>query len=244
MKAKYLLSSWLLMLTIVGVSQKNNTMPKMESIAYIMGKFDPAKHEDFTLVLTKYADRSGMYLRKDVLAAFIKMHDEAKKDSINLKIISATRNFDYQKGIWERKWNNYKKDTSLSTAKDTDLAIALKILEYSSMPGTSRHHWGTDIDINELNNAWFEKGQGKKVYEWMQTKGRSHGFAQVYTAKGVDRPTGYNEEKWHYSYLPLSAKLTEYAKLNMKDKLITGFLGAEKAVKIEIVKNYVLGIKQ
>ena len=29
---------------------------------------------------------------------------------------------------------------------DDDAAID-KIIEYSTLPGTSRHHWGTDIDI-------------------------------------------------------------------------------------------------
>ncbi|NJK84501.1 MAG: M15 family metallopeptidase [Saprospiraceae bacterium] len=39
---------------------------------------------------------------------------------------------------------------------------ALKILKYSSMPGTSRHHWGTDIDLNSFSNSYFEQGEGKK----------------------------------------------------------------------------------
>ena len=28
-----------------------------------------------------------------------------------------------------------------------DEAAIDKIIEYSTLPGTSRHHWGTDIDI-------------------------------------------------------------------------------------------------
>ena len=37
------------------------------------------------------------------------MHAAAKKDGINLQIVSGTRNFEEQKGIWERKWElNFK----------------------------------------------------------------------------------------------------------------------------------------
>ncbi|MBK8672515.1 MAG: D-alanyl-D-alanine carboxypeptidase family protein [Bacteroidetes bacterium] len=30
------------------------------------------------------------------------------------------------------------------------------------MPGSSRHHWGTEVDINALSNAYFSTGEGKK----------------------------------------------------------------------------------
>ena len=59
---------------------------------------------------------------------------------------------------------------------------------------------------------------------------------------GSDRKTGYFEEKWHWTYLPVSTKLTEQAKLNLKNEMISGFLGAETAAKIDVVQNYILGI--
>ena len=42
--------------------------------------------------------------------------------------------------------------------------------------------------------------------------------------------------------MPLSKDLTEYAAGYLTDDMITGFLGAEVAPEIEVVKNYVLGI--
>ena len=33
------------------------------------------------------------------------------------------------------------------------------------MPSTSRHHWGTDLDLNNLNNSYFTSGKGKKIYK-------------------------------------------------------------------------------
>jgi zinc D-Ala-D-Ala carboxypeptidase len=209
---------------------------------FLMGKFDPAQNPNFVKIPLLYANREGMYLQKEVFDAFLKMYEAAKKDSVNLVIISATRNFDSQKGIWERKWDNLQTDKDILKAADKDIAIAKKILEFSSMPSTSRHHWGTDIDFNELNNEWFEEGEGKKLYDWLQKEGPKFGFYLVYTAKGKKRLTGYNEEKWHYTYKPLSKKYTLQARENLKDTMITGFKGDHTSVKLDIVKNYVLGI--
>ena len=215
------------------------------TLDYVTGKFNPAKHKDFVVIPKSYADREGMYLRQEVFDAFVKMNEAAKKDGVHFVIRSAARNFDYQKGIWERKWTgktvlsdgtNVKKDIHSAKAK------SLKILEYSSMPGSSRHHWGTDFDLNNFNNDWFEVGEGLKMYNWLVANAKDYGFAQPYSPKGNERPEGYNEEKWHWSYLPTANKLTEFAKKELKSHMIKGFLGDETAEEIDIVKNYVLGI--
>ena len=58
------------------------------------------------------------------------------------------------------------------------------ILEYSSAPGTSRHHWGTDMDINALQNDYFSnKGNGAFLYEWLQKNAAKFGFCQPYNKK-------------------------------------------------------------
>ncbi len=215
------------------------------SLNYVTGKFNPAEHKDFVIIPKKYADREGMYLRKEVFEAFLIMDEAAKKDGIKFVIRSAARNFDYQKGIWERKWTgktilsdgtNVEKDIHSAKAK------SLKILEYSSMPGSSRHHWGTDFDLNSFNNEWFETGEGLKMYNWLTAHAKDYGFAQPYSPKGAERPEGYNEEKWHWSYLPTANKLTAFASQELKSHMIKGFLGDETAEEIDIVKNYVLGI--
>ena len=212
---------------------------------YLMGYFDPASHPDFTLVDTRYADRAGLYLRQDTYEAFLRMREAAEKDGVNLVIRSATRNLDYQKGIWERKWTGAR---AIENGKDAAQAYpdpkarALKILEYSSMPGASRHHWGTDMDLNAFNNKYFETGEGLKIYEWLTAHAADYGFCQPYSPKGEERPYGYNEEKWHWSYLPIAHLLTALAREKLKDEMIQGFKGAEVATTIGVVEKYVLGI--
>jgi zinc D-Ala-D-Ala carboxypeptidase len=204
------------------------------STDFIMGKFKPSEELNFKLVPRKYTDKLGMYLQKEALTAFEKMADAAKKEGVSLKIISSTRNFDYQKRIWESKWVNQKPSL-------TDKEKAIKILEYSAMPGASRHHWGTDMDLNSLENAYFAKGAGKKVYEWMVAHAATYGFGQPYSA---GRSGGYKEEKWHWSYLPLAKKYTAYAKSHLTNTLFSGFKGAHTAAEIDVLNNYVLMINE
>ncbi len=214
-------------------------------LIYVMGKFIPEQDENFIMIPDSISDKSGMYMRKQAFVAFISMYRAAKAEGITLQIRSATRNFDYQKGIWERKWTG---ETILSSGEDASKAFAdekeraLNILKYSSMPGTSRHHWGTDIDLNNFNNSWFEAGEGLKLFNWLEAHASEYGYCRPYTAKDASRPEGYNEEKWHWSYMPLSSKLTEVAEQYLRDEMIRGFHGSSVASDIGVVRKYVLGI--
>lgn len=212
--------------------------------AFVTGQFNPATHPDFTRIEAQYTDKEEVYLHKDAYAAFLKMHAAAKKDGIKLLIRSAARNFNYQKSIWEAKWKGTRKVGGEDLSKTIPAAKprALKILEFSSMPGTSRHHWGTDIDFNSFENSYFTKGKGLQEYQWLSQHAGSYGFCQVYTEKGENRPNGYNLEKWHWSYLPIAQELTKFAAQHLKDQDIQGFAGAEAAPSIGVVERYILGI--
>jgi D-alanyl-D-alanine carboxypeptidase len=221
--------------------------PHRYSIEELMGKFDPTQHPDFVVIEARYASRTGMYLRKETYEAFKKMHAAAAKDSIQLRIISATRNFEAQKGIWEAKWTGARtieNGKNAATAYPDPIDRALKILEYSAMPGSSRHHWGTDIDLNDLNPAWFRNGQGKKIHDWLTQNGPKFGFCQPYSPKGKERPYGYNEEHWHWSYMPIAQQMARLASEKLKNEMIQGFAGSNTAPKIDVVGRYVLGINQ
>ncbi len=222
-----------------------DSIPAIPSYTYLTGKFDPAEHPHFVKVAATYTDGDPYRLHEETYAAFQKMHAAALSDGVKLIIVSATRNFARQKQIWEAKWRG---ERLLEGAEKADEVYpdpaerALAILRYSSMPGTSRHHWGTDVDLNALNNAYFDAGEGKKIHDWLTAHGPEYGFCQPYSPRGDDRPTGYNEERWHWSYLPLATQLTSYAATELRDRDISGFAGAEAAHRIEVVKNYVLGI--
>jgi LAS superfamily LD-carboxypeptidase LdcB len=87
---------------------------------YLMGKFDPNTHPDFSAIAVKYASNSTMRMRTDAYNTFIQMYDAAKKEGISLKIISATRPFHHQKSIWEAKWNGQRQVDGKMLPKNMD----------------------------------------------------------------------------------------------------------------------------
>lgn len=228
--------------------QKNlkEAQERIELKNYLMGKFDQTQRNDFVLIPKQYSTipKKNMYLRKETLSAFIKMAEAASKDKINLKIASATRNFEYQKNLWNNKWSGVTpvEGKNLFKSIPNKLKRFKKILEYSAVPGTSRHHWGTDIDINDANPKYFKTEKGEDVYEWLSKNAPSYGFCQPYTQKGTARPTGYNEEKWHWSYLPLAKTFTKQYKNLIKENDINNFLGEENVTGEDLINDYVLGI--
>lgn len=225
--------------------EPQSEMP-IESIALelLMGKVDPATNPLFVPVESRYASRSGMFMHRHAYEAFKQMHAAAAADGINLVIVSAMRTFNHQRRIWNDKWNGRQmlEGNINATSIANPLERAREILRFSAMPGTSRHHWGTDIDLNSVENSYFESGQGEMVYHWLQQNAARFGFCQPYTARGNNRMGGYEEEKWHWSYKPVSD-------INLKAFIhyvgyeqIDGFNGWKTAREIGVIENYVMQI--
>ena len=174
------------------------------------------------------------------------MFNAALKDGIRLKILSGTRNFRQQKSIWEAKWCGRRKVNAQDLYKTmtNGQERAKMILKYSSMPGTSRHHWGTDMDLNSVNNAYFNTSKGRRIFKWLEENAANFGFCQPYNAEGKERPYGYVEEKWHWSYSPLAQKYLKAYVRTITEKDITGFAGSQYASQLHIITHYVMGINK
>lgn len=137
-------------------------------------------------------------------AAFQAMQAAARQEGIDIQLVSAYRSFERQQYIWEDKFERYT-----SEGESPEKAIA-QILKYSTLPGTSRHHWGTDIDITDGNvknekrllvpSKFHNNGPFAPLHEWMQINAHHYGFYLVYTKDNAR--TGFSYEPWHYSYLP------------------------------------------
>ena len=211
----------------------------------LMGQIDPVNHTAFVKLIARYTDGDGDYLlRRQTANAVEGMIDSAKRDGVKLRVRSATRNFDRQAQIWGAKWRGDRtlsNGVNLGKTSMSDSAKARMILLYSSMPGTSRHHWGTDIDFNAFENDYFETEPGLSEYTWLKANAGHFGFYQPYTSK-VGGRTGYEEERWHWSYRPLSLKLTELYKAEVTYADIKGFEGAAVAPEVYAIKEYVLGL--
>ncbi len=181
----------------------------LDPAKYLTGHFRPSKHKDF-VKLSKHGiptNNRAHYLRKETALALKKMIKSFNSDfpKIRIYVVSSTRNFNSQRYIWEAKWTGRRRvdGQRLNHSIRNKEKRALKILNFSSMPGTSRHHWGTDFDINSLENSYYKKGNGKIIYSWLKKNGYKYGFGQPYIA---GRMKGYNEERWHWSYLPVAKR--------------------------------------
>lgn len=171
-------------------------------------------------------------LRKEAHDAFLDMKKAAYMDGIDLKIVSSYRSFQRQVAIFERKFLTYTEDDGMDPLNAID-----KIIEYSTIPGTSRHHWGTDIDVLDgyrnvegdvLVPEKYGAGQPYEDFKlWMDEHSETYGFYLVYTDDSKRR--GFKYEPWHYSYAPLSIPmLEEFRSKNIASLLQReNFYGAE-----------------
>ena len=176
-----------------------------DAAQYVSGRIDPLTHPLFVRLDTLGipCDRP-QYLRKEAAIALRDMYCafSIAHPGMRLVVRSSARTFADQAAIWTRKWNELcEKNPGIN-----DRERASDILRYSSMPGTSRHHWGTDFDLNELVNGYYDKGEGLILYKWLCENAGRYGFVQPYTA---GRAAGYREERWHWSYRPLSSRLVK-----------------------------------
>jgi len=181
--------------------------------------------------------------------AFEKMQKAALKEGIELKIISAYRSYDQQKSIWNRKFLSNKKAGLVSEDN------IKKIIEYSTLPGTSRHHWGTDVDLIDgskaqegdvlISEKFHQNGPYVILRKWMDQHAANFGFIRPYTNNSERK--GFYYEPWHYSYAPIAIPMLKaYSKLNLKKTLATTNLEGSASLSEKFLKKYytenILGI--
>jgi len=197
----------------------------------LLGKIDVQTHTNFVRFVS---GGRTLYLREEAYEALSRMIQDARRDGINLSVVSAFRSFSDQKTIWESKWERF------ATAYPNPTHRCLAILRYSAAPGTSRHHWGTEVDLVSVSPAFFATRQGQKILSWLEHHAPSYGFERPYTALSTTNG-GYAEEPWHWSYRPLATNfLAAYTNTITPDD-IQGFRG-DQALKSIDLWSYILGI--
>ena len=232
-------------------AQDNSTTPyfvyiKPDTIInkkFLIGDFDPSQENAFVMVDTQYTYKLGFYLQKDAYKAFKAMYNAALNDSVKLLIVSATRNCDYQKSVWDEKWYgvSYLNNKNMSKIVDP-LERTQTMLKYVAMPQTSRHHWGTDIDLNTSDTAYYSTPEGIKLYNWLTPNAPRFGFCQPYTMNNEIIFEAYQEEKWHWSYIPLAYAFLKNYKKQITYKELNGFMGAQFIKQLNVINKYVIRI--
>ena len=182
-------------------------------------------------------------LEKETYSAFIKMKDAAEKDGIVIKLVSGFRDFYRQQMIWNNKYRKFTNEFSL----DGPTAIK-EIIRFSTIPGTSRHHWGTEIDIIDKNfqnekdllisKKYEEGGIFNSLKKWMDKNSKRFGFYIVYDDDS-NRP-GFEYEPWHYTYKPVSDLYQrEFLKLDLKSIISKTKVEGKEFINDEFIKKYI-----
>ena len=156
---------------------------------FLLGNVRRQDNPLFVKVESEHTERN-IYLLFPVYEAYKKMYEVALADSVHLIITSGHRTFAEQIYEWELRWNNPRTETVFENETDK----ARFILLYRAMPGTTRHHWGTDIDLNSFELAYYQTQEGQRVYNWLMENAKNYGFYQPYTPLCEKRPYGYQEE--------------------------------------------------
>lgn len=176
------------------------------------------------------------------------MTQEASKEGHQLRVVSGYRSFERQIHIWNSKVAGKRPEGF------TDEEIIYQILRWSALPGTSRHHWGTDLDIIDaakltptmtvkLVPEEFEPGGPfSELHDWLDQNMSRFGFFRPYK---TDRG-GVNPERWHLSYAPLAQSyLSQLTETLVFDALTASPLELKKTVQDllpEIFKRYILNV--
>ena len=141
----------------------------------------------------------------------------ARAAGIDLVPASGFRTFERQLTIWNLKFSGQRPlyDASGAALDALSLAPAQRvaaILLWSAVPGASRHHWGTDLDLIDraaispgyrvqLVAAEFEAGGPfAKMAAWLGQEAGRFGFFRPY--RGA--LSGVAPEPWHWSYAPIA----------------------------------------
>ena len=197
--------------------------------------------------------------------AFALLHSEALADGFDLRIVSGFRDFERQLGIWNAKARG-ERPVLGEDGKSLDLASMERhervraILRWTALPGASRHHWGSDLDVIDaaatpdsyrprlVVEETIPGGPYAGMHRWLDARikaGKSHGFFKCYIGSGCR----VGSEPWHLSFAPVSANCQSgFDKLGLKrvleqtsielldvlldmyDELIEGFVCIDSSV--------------
>jgi len=141
-----------------------------------------------------------------VVAPFLNLRSAAAAEGFDLVPASSFRDFARQLAIWNGKF-------SRAAPLPPPERIAA-ILQWSALPGASRHHWGTDLDLIDgraaapgyrvqLTEAEFAPpGPFAPLAQWLELNAPRFGFFRPF--RGV--LSGVQPEPWHFSFAPVAER--------------------------------------
>jgi LAS superfamily LD-carboxypeptidase LdcB len=198
-------------------------------------------------------------LHAAVVGPFLAMRKAAALTGIDLVPVSSFRDFGRQRAIWNAKFRGERPAhdrggrpvdiTALDPGKRVDT-----ILLWSALPGASRHHWGSDVDVadGKVMAAGYEPKLEVSEYRrggpffalnaWLGDNMRRFGFFRPYVSRG----RGVQPEPWHLSYAPVARiALAQMSTALLADAVVGSGIEGEAEILVrlpEIRERYVLDV--
>ena len=167
----------------------------------------------------------GVPVHRDVVAPFFRLKDAAAREGFDLEILSGFRGFESQLSIWNRKVRGERAvldsdAVPMDITRMSDRELVFAILRWSALPGASRHHWGTDLDVYDsaakpegyeielIPEEVDSGGMFGPLHDWLDgrmSRSEAFGFFRPYDR---DR-NGVAPERWHLSCAPVADPLFE-----------------------------------
>jgi LAS superfamily LD-carboxypeptidase LdcB len=156
-------------------------------------------------------------LHAQVVAPFQNLRRAALADGLDVRPHSSFRDFSRQLTIWNGKFSGARPmyDAHGARIEVSQLSAAERvaaILLWSALPGASRHHWGTDVDLVDagatppgyqvqLTTQEFSPGGPfAALAEWLEANAARFGFFRPF--RGL--LSGVQPEPWHFSFAPVA----------------------------------------
>jgi LAS superfamily LD-carboxypeptidase LdcB len=183
-------------------------------------------------------------LHAQVVQPFLNLRRAANSDGFDLQPLSSFRDFARQLEIWNGKFSGERpmydgSGMQLEAATLAPFERITAILLWSALPGASRHHWGTDLDLidgranasgfkDKLMPATFAPGGPfAPLAEWLDMHAPRYGFFRPF--QGMR--SGVQPEPWHFSFAPLA----ESARRELSPKVLRAAIAAAPLLGKELV---------
>jgi Domain of unknown function (DUF4157)/D-alanyl-D-alanine carboxypeptidase/Succinylglutamate desuccinylase / Aspartoacylase family len=133
-----------------------------------------------------------------------------KKLPRRLTIVSGFRSFKDQARITSDALHKQALFRATSTDAEIQQAI-LNVMQTISVPGFSRHHWGTEIDVvSATRTDWEGKGKFVPLIPFLTNEAPKFGFFNPYSDQRLSSTLPhYQNEPWHLSYWPIANVLQQ-----------------------------------
>ncbi len=170
--------------------------------------------------------RKDHKLHPEVLRDLITLQKKASLAGFEMAVVSSFRSYEAQEVIWNAKVRGERPvldidENPLDITKLTELEKIFAIMRWSALPGASRHHWGTDLDVIDYaairnseykvqltNSEASNEGPFGPFHQWLDDQIASGESCFFYRPYEFDLG-GVSTERWHLSHAQISAPLED-----------------------------------